>query len=137
MVFKTSNFYSIKNLLVLFSLILNILASRGMIEFIQSYKFYHLFLQVALMDPVQSDKDSNIQIPVWDKYKEIVKQREGPNVGQRGTIKNKNKLTIQVFQVCVGVASSVMLLLQVEIEFVERFAFYDRAKTAYAIVHTG
>lgn len=32
------------------------------------------------MDPVQSDKDSNIQIPVWDKYKEIVKQREGPNV---------------------------------------------------------
>ncbi|XP_052707258.1 fucose mutarotase-like [Crassostrea angulata] len=59
---------------------------------------------VALMDPVQSDKDSNIQIPVWDKYKEIVKQREGPNV---------------------------------EIEFVERFAFYDRAKTAYAIVHTG
>lgn len=63
------------------------------------------------MDPVQSDKDSNIQIPVWDKYKEIVKQREGPNVGQRGTIKNKNKLTIQVFQVCVGVSSSVMLLL--------------------------
>lgn len=63
------------------------------------------------MDPVQSDKDSNIQIPVWDKYKEIVKQREGPNVGQRGTIKNNNKLTIQVFQVCVGVSSSVMLLL--------------------------
>lgn len=46
------------------------------------------------MDPVQSDKDSNIQIPVWDKYKEIVKQREGPNVGQRGAIKNKKKFTI-------------------------------------------
>ncbi|XP_022286363.2 fucose mutarotase-like isoform X1 [Crassostrea virginica] len=59
---------------------------------------------VALMDPVQSDKDNNIQIPVWDKYKEILKSREGPSV---------------------------------EIEFVERFAFYDRAKTAYAIVHTG
>lgn len=68
------------------------------------------------MDPVQSDKDSNIQIPVWDKYKEIVKQREGPNVSQRGTIKNKKKLTIHVsepwaFQVCVGVSSNVMLLL--------------------------
>ncbi|XP_061194917.1 fucose mutarotase-like [Saccostrea echinata] len=59
---------------------------------------------VALMDPVQSDKDSHIQIPVWDKYKEIIKQREGPSV---------------------------------EIEYVERFAFYRRAKTAYAIVHTG
>lgn len=46
------------------------------------------------MDPVQSDKDSNIQIPVWDKYKEIVKQREGPNVGQRGTIKNKKKFLV-------------------------------------------
>ena len=34
------------------------------------------------MDPVQSDKDNNIQIPVWDKYKEILKSREGPNVGQ-------------------------------------------------------
>ena len=31
----------------------------------------------------------------------------------------------------------LILLFQVEIEFVERFAFYDRAKTAYAIVHTG
>lgn len=66
------------------------------------------------MDPVQSDKDSNIQIPVWDKYKEIVKQREGPNVGQRGNIKNKKKFTIhlsepRVFQVCVGVSSNVML----------------------------
>ncbi|XP_078310865.1 fucose mutarotase-like isoform X2 [Crassostrea virginica] len=37
---------------------------------------------VALMDPVQSDKDNNIQIPVWDKYKEILKSREGPSVGQ-------------------------------------------------------
>ena len=27
--------------------------------------------------------------------------------------------------------------LQVQIESVERFAFYDRAKTAFAIVHTG
>lgn len=94
------------------------------------------------MDPVQSDKDSNIQIPVWDKYKEIIKQREGPNVGKRGAIKNKKKFTIHVsepwaFQVCFGLASSVVFLLQVEIEFVERFAFYDRAKTAYAIVHTG
>lgn len=66
------------------------------------------------MDPVQSDKDSNIQIPVWDKYKEIVKQREGPNVGQRGTIKNY-KFTISepwCFKVCFGtVAFSVVLLL--------------------------
>ena len=31
----------------------------------------------------------------------------------------------------------LILMFQVEIEFVERFAFYDRAKTAYAIVHTG
>lgn len=58
------------------------------------------------MDPVQSDKDSNIQIPVWDKYKEIVKQREGPNVGQRGTIKNKKKfqsLFWSSIQCCVPV----------------------------------
>ena len=34
------------------------------------------------MDPVQSDKDNNIHIPVWDKYKEILKSSEGPNVGQ-------------------------------------------------------
>ncbi|XP_048744741.1 fucose mutarotase-like isoform X2 [Ostrea edulis] len=59
---------------------------------------------VALMDPVQSDKDSHIQIPVWDKYREIINKQEGPHV---------------------------------EIEYVERFAFYDRAKRAYAIVHTG
>lgn len=79
-----------------------------------SYKFYYLFLQVALMDPVQSDKDSNIQIPVWDKYKEIVKQREGPNVGQRGNIKNKKKFLVfepWYSKVCVGVASSVVFLL--------------------------
>lgn len=92
------------------------------------------------MDPVQSDKDSNIQIPVWDKYKEIMKQREGPNVGQRGNIKIKKKFLVfepWYSKVCFGQAFSVVFLLQVEIEFVERFAFYDRAKTAYAIVHTG
>ncbi|XP_056004375.1 fucose mutarotase-like isoform X4 [Ostrea edulis] len=59
---------------------------------------------VALMDPVQSDKDSHIQIPVWDKYREIINKQEGPHV---------------------------------QIEHVERSAFYDRAKKAYAIVHTG
>ncbi|XP_056004376.1 fucose mutarotase-like isoform X5 [Ostrea edulis] len=34
---------------------------------------------VALMDPVQSDKDSHIQIPVWDKYREIINKQEGPH----------------------------------------------------------
>lgn len=66
------------------------------------------------MDPVQSDKDSNIQIPVWDKYKEIVKQREGPNVGQRGTIKNKKKFLVfepWFSKVSFGQAFSVVFLL--------------------------
>lgn len=66
------------------------------------------------MDPVQSDKDSNIQIPVWDKYKEIVKQREGPNVGQRGNIKIKKKFLVfepWYSKVCFGQAFSVVFLL--------------------------
>lgn len=66
------------------------------------------------MDPVQSDKDSNIQIPVWDKYKEIVKQREGPNVGQRGNIKIKKKFLVfepWYSKVCFGLAFSVVFLL--------------------------
>ena len=32
------------------------------------------------MDPVPSDKAANIDIPVWPKYKELIKKHEGPQV---------------------------------------------------------
>jgi len=56
---------------------------------------------VALMQVVPGD---NVETPIWDVYKEIVKKYEPVN----------NKF-----------------------EHVESFAFYERAKKAYAVVATG
>ncbi|XP_052101820.1 fucose mutarotase-like [Mytilus californianus] len=59
---------------------------------------------VSLMDLVQSDKDRNLQTPVWSKYREIINKHESSKI---------------------------------QIEKVERFAFYEKAKKAFAVVHTG
>jgi len=59
---------------------------------------------VAIMDMVDSDKASGLQIPVWDEYHTIVDKAEEKHI---------------VF------------------EKMERFAFYERAKKAFALVHTG
>ena len=41
----------------------------------------NFFVQVALMDLVQSDKDKNLQTPVvWSKYKEIINKHESAQV---------------------------------------------------------
>lgn len=40
-------------------------------------------------------------------------------------------------QECFAYCDRRTYWFQVKIEFVERFAFYERAKQAYAIVHTG
>ncbi|ESO99013.1 hypothetical protein LOTGIDRAFT_201494 [Lottia gigantea] len=58
----------------------------------------------GVMDPVPSDKEKGIKVPVWDKYQEIINKAEGK---------------------------------EISFEKIERFEFYERAKKAFAVVHTG
>jgi len=52
---------------------------------------------VALMDRVDDDKKKNLEVPIWNEYKQILGN-------------------------------------DVQIEMVERFAFYERAKKCFAVV---
>ncbi|XP_043237964.1 fucose mutarotase-like [Amphibalanus amphitrite] len=59
---------------------------------------------VMLMAPVPADQDRGVETPIWDTYRTLLDEAEGPRV---------------------------------EIDLLERFDFYKRAKQAFAIVHTG
>ena len=74
------------------------------------------------MNLVPGDKEKGLKTPVWDEYKTIINKAEGKQV-----------LT------CIIIDYKGMFSPppQIEVELIERFAFYDRAKTAFAVVATG
>ena len=77
------------------------------------------------MDRVPDDKKRGLKTPVWDEYKAIVNKAEGKEVGQPLP---PHTLTLYLTH---------PLLPQVQVELIERFAFYERAKLSFAVVATG
>lgn len=78
-------------------------------------------VQVMLMDLVPEDKLGGLETPVWGEYKAIINEAEGREVSSRS-------LTLSLTSTAG---------LQVQVELIERFLFYERAKQAFAVVATG
>lgn len=80
------------------------------------------------MELVDSDKTRGLAVPVWDEYKRLLSQA-GSQVHQH------------IWKWCdhkTNKADPIMwMFTQSSLELVERFAFYERAKKAFAVVATG
>lgn len=80
------------------------------------------------MELVDSDKIRGLAVPVWDEYKQLLSQA-GSQVNQ------------PIWKWCDHKTNKVDLIMwmftQSSLELVERFAFYERAKKAFAVVATG
>lgn len=72
------------------------------------------------MDLVPEDKKRGLKTPVWDEYKAIINAAEGREVSPSA-----------------AGTHSTPALLQVQVELIDRFRFYDKAKEAFAVVATG
>lgn len=91
----------------------------------------NLLWQAAVMDLVDGDKQKGLAVPVWDTYTHLLHQF-GSQVKQRAhKLSTQHRVTLIFDSVCWFSFS------QSPIEKVERFAFYERAKKAYAVVATG
>lgn len=75
------------------------------------------------MDLVPDDKKRGLKTPVWEEYKHIITDAEGKEV--------EDFQQISLLMLCI------IHLPQVNVELLERFAFYERAKQAFAVVATG
>ncbi|KAM6997341.1 LOW QUALITY PROTEIN: fucose mutarotase [Tautogolabrus adspersus] len=81
----------------------------------------------AVMDLVDSDKERGLAVPVWETYKLLLKRAEPISVTQNTF---KFLLTFDTLLVDFCLHTDIY-------EVMERFAFYERAKKAYAVVATG
>ena len=78
---------------------------------------------VMLMDLVPEDKAKGLQTPVWEQYKRIVNE--------------VTNLPRPVVNMIVPFPWLQAEGREVSVEMIERFGFYERAKTAFAVVATG
>lgn len=94
--------------------------------------------QAAVMDLVDSDKQRNLQVPVWDTYTSLL-SRAGSQVEQPAHRLIKKSSQSHKVMLCCSDFGLCWLSLhtQAPLELVERFAFYERAKKAFAVVATG